>query len=86
MVFVGEQELCRGGVPAPAPPTEGSSWAYDLWTPDEAAALAAAADGSGGKGRRGSGSGGGSGEVSVVTVAPFVFLWFVVCQDVGGFA
>lgn len=27
---MGEQELCRGGVPAPTPPTEGSSWAYDL--------------------------------------------------------
>ncbi|CAM9797881.1 unnamed protein product [Ectocarpus fasciculatus] len=56
VVFVGEQEVCRGGVPAPAPPTEGSSWAYDLWSSDSAAA-AAGDGGDGGKGRNGRGGG-----------------------------
>lgn len=58
MVFVGEQEVCRGGVPAPAPPTEGSNWAYDLWS-SEAVAAAAAAGGEGGGSSGGSGGGGG---------------------------
>ncbi|CAN0544094.1 unnamed protein product, partial [Ectocarpus sp. 12 AP-2014] len=57
VVFVGEQEVCRGGVPAPAPPTEGSSWAYDLWSSDSAAAAAAGDGGDGGKGRSGRGGG-----------------------------
>ncbi|CAM9718620.1 unnamed protein product [Ectocarpus sp. 4 AP-2014] len=57
VVFVGEQEVCRGGVPAPAPPTEGSSWAYDLWSSDSAAAAAAGEGGDGGKGRSGRGGG-----------------------------
>lgn len=62
MVFVGEQEVCRGGVPAPAPPTEGSSWAYDLWSSEAvAAAAAAAAAGREGGGGGSSGGGGGSG-------------------------
>lgn len=57
VLFVGEQEVCRGGVPAPAPPTEGSSWAYDLWSSDSAAAAAAGDGGDGGKGRSGRGGG-----------------------------
>lgn len=59
VVFVGEQEVCRGGVPAPAPPTEGSSWAYDLWSLE--AADGAPGGGDAGKGR--SGRGGGTIEV-----------------------
>lgn len=61
VVFVGEQEVCRGGVPAPAPPTEGSSWAYDLWSSEAAAAAAAAAAAGGDAGGSGGGSGGGGG-------------------------
>ncbi|CAM9124083.1 unnamed protein product, partial [Scytosiphon promiscuus] len=58
VVFVGEQEVCRGGVPAPAPPTEGSSWAYDLWSLEAADGAAGAADA--GKGRGGRGGSGGT--------------------------
>lgn len=42
VVVVGDLEVCRGGVPAPSPPTEGSSWAYDLWTKDTVSTAAAA--------------------------------------------
>ena len=38
VVLVGDQEVCRGGVPAPSPPTEGSRWAYDLSSTEKAAA------------------------------------------------
>ncbi len=65
MVFVGEQEVCRGGVPAPAPPTEVSSWSSDLWSSDAAAVALAAACGDSGSGGSSSSSGvggkGGSG-------------------------
>jgi len=75
VVFVGEQEVCRGGVPAPAPPTEVSSWSSDLWSSDAAAAAISAAGGDGG-GSGGSSSGGGgkggSGRGRVLEVRVFV--------------
>lgn len=74
MVFVGEQEVCRGGVPAPAPPTEVSSWSSDLWFSDAASAAVAAAGGDDGIGdSNGSGGGGkgGNGRGRAVEVRAF---------------
>lgn len=62
VLFVGEREVCRGGVPAPPPPMEGSSRMRDVWSSETLAAAAGAAaaaaagdgDGDGGSTKRGS--------------------------------
>ena len=52
-MLVGDQEMCRGGVPAPSPPTEGSRWAYDLSSTEKPAAACVGGGGGGRAGRAG---------------------------------